>query len=96
MLQDLVSPVVPYPPAPAPEKIYLLSMKFYLGILPVGSDVCLLLKTICVRNVFVWTLYESHLEGLRQFCLLVCHYVFHLYNGIPIVFCKMGNSGSFH
>lgn len=85
MLQDLVSPVVPYPPAPAPEQISLLSMKFYLGILPVGSDVCLLLKTICVGNVFVWTLYESYLEGLRQFCLLVCQYIFH---GIPIVFLK--------
>lgn len=88
-LQDLVSPAVPYPPTPAPGEITILSMKFYLGILPVGSDVCLLLRTVCVGNVFVWTLYESHLE-LRQFCLLVCEYVFHLYNGILVVFCKMG------
>ena len=64
-LQDLISPAVPYPPTPAPGKISLLSMKLYLGILPLGSDVCLLLKTICVENVFVWILYESHLEGLR-------------------------------
>ena len=41
-LQDQVSPVV------CTRQTSLLSTKCYLGILPIGSDVCLTLRTVCV------------------------------------------------
>ena len=72
-LQDQVSPPV------CTRQTSLLSTKCYLGILPIGSDVCLTLRTVCVGECLFGTPYgSSFLEDLWQFCLLVCESIFHL------------------
>ena len=72
-----------------------MSTEGHWGILPVGSDVCLPLRTICVREVFGPPYQSSS-----------CRIVTVLSSGVNVysiyvicvlaVFYKMINSGSFH
>lgn len=62
----------------APGGSSLLNTKCYLSILPIGYDVCLLLRTICVGEVFVWDSLSVNIsEDLWQFFWCV-NVVFHL------------------
>ena len=38
----------------APRQTSLFSSNCYLDILPIGSDMCLKLRTICAGKVFIW------------------------------------------
>ena len=70
-----------------------MSTECHLSILPIGSDVCLTLRTICVGKVFgtpsSWEICDSSVfwcVSVYSICVI----------GIIVVFCKMGNSGSIH
>ena len=58
-----------------------VSTECHLGILPIGSDIRLPLRIVCVGQVFIWDSIPVTLrEGLGQICCLVCECIFHLYD----------------
>ena len=90
-LQDRVSPPV------RTLQTSLLSMRCYLGILPVGSDVCLMLRTICVGKCLFGTPYPSSSQCICDSSVFWCVSVYSIcVIGILVAFCKTVNSGSIH
>ena len=73
-----------------------VSTDCHLGILPIGSDIWLTLRAVCVGEVF-GTLYLSPLEKVYNRSVVWCVGVYSIcMTGTLIALCKIGNSGSIH
>lgn len=78
-LDELKNSTTEYAPQCAPGESSVLSTKCYLGILPIGYEVCLLLRTISVGQVFLQDSLSVNIsEDLLQFLLWCVNVVFHL------------------
>ena len=70
-----------------------VSTESHLGILPVGSDVCLSLRIIFIGEEFIWETISVILPvDLWQSCLLVCECIFHLWHWYS---CSLLQNGKF-
>ena len=74
-----------------------MSTECHLGILPIGSDMRLPLKTVCVGKCLFGTPYWSFSQRICDTSVFWCVSVYSIcVLGILVAFCKMRNSGSVH